>query len=207
MKKIFMFLGLMAIASIAKADGWWSGGNRSDEYTVTFSSALISSASTNTILISLSSSSYFNHPPNQRSIIIDYIRVSVDKAAATTSTIKLGVVKEINTTAGTVAWFYTKGFALNVSNTTPESILTYTPNLYNCRVNISNNLGYTPYLTTNDVTVGSAVYTTILNLPIIGLGGVITQLPPHTGDIILNVVDGAAVVNLQVTIIYHTEAQ
>ena len=204
MKKLGLFLGLFLMAGIAKAE--WFG---SDQYTINYSTALAASISTNTVVVSLSNTTgYWPHPIGHKAIVIDSISADIDKAATTTSTLKLGVVEEINPSTGTVSWFWKRGNALNVSNTDVYINQMYSADGLNCKVNLVTTASgvssaTTPYLLTSDVTTGSAVYQSDLGLPSVVTPVNGTYSSPQTGDIVLNIVNGAAAVNLNLIVKYH----
>lgn len=207
MKKTVLFIGLLFICGFAKA-GWFDDSKiGSDQYTVVYTTAPMGvSASTTVVLVELSSTTW-PHPTDGRAIVIDSIQIDNDKAAATTSIVKVGVVREVNSSSGTVVWIERQGQGNNVSNTNVFQKIDYSPGL-NCRVNTraqvyGSNTGTTPYILSNDLLEGSNVLTTGLPLLNPGSTGFSSFLSP--GDIVANIVNGAAVANVTITIKYHLE--
>lgn len=204
-KKLFLFLALILIAGIAKAS-WWD--DRPDQYTVVYTSATAASVSTTVVMVPLSSTTW-SHPTDARAIIVDSIQLDLDKAAATTSVIKIGVVREVNTSSGTIVWFEQMGNAFNVSNTNDFQYVIYPDGGLNCRVNsrtpnFGPNLGTTPYILSNN-TLQSALINSAIPLPsVVQTDGTPIALP-RVGDIVLNIVDGAAVATFSCTIRYHID--
>jgi len=209
-KKICFSIAVMFLMAGTSKASWWD--DRPDQFTVTVSSAFAASASTTIVVVPLSSSTaagipIWPHPLGARAIIVDSIQVDLDKAAATTSVIKVGVIREINVSSGTIAWFEKVGNALNVSNTNVFQYVVYPDGGLNCRVNPSSpnfgpNIGKTPYILTND-TLQSALIAS--NLPLPSAADGTPQYMPRVGDIVMNIVDGAAAANLTLTIRYHTQ--
>jgi len=212
MKKTGLFLGLILISGIAKAS-WWD--DRPDQYTVTFSSAAGASISTTVIMVPLASTTTASvtnawpHPMNGRAIIVDSIQIDNDKTAATTSIIKVGVIREINASSGTIVWFERMGNGINVSNTNNFQYLVYPDGGLNCRVNpmspnFGPNLGTTPYILSNDTLTASAINTSDL---FVSPANGTPQTYARVGDIVANIVNSAVAANFVISIRYHIETQ
>lgn len=204
-KKVALFLGLFLMAGLAKAGLW---DDIPERYTVVYTSSPAGvSVSTTIVMVSLSSNTWPHIDSNlsAREIIIDSIQVDMDKAAATTATVKVGVIREINASSGTVVYFETVGNALNVSNTNNMQYIVYPDGGLNCRVNprspnFGASLGSTPFLFSNDATTSTSL-TTSLPLPSVA-GGIITF--PRQGDIVATVTTGAAASNFSIIVRYRT---
>lgn len=159
-------------------------------------------------LISLSTTpTLFPHtamiPQDTGEIDINYINISVDKAAASTETVKLGVITAINTSTTSITYFFNNPSQLNVSNTNVLSGSNFSPAFYRTKVKPSTpNVGATPYILSNDNDNNSTVInssTTYLSSP---LGVSVT---PGLGDIIMKVINGSAIINVVVDVWYHAE--
>lgn len=60
--------------------------------------------------------------------------VEIDKVAAGTATVKMGVITGINSSSGTVRWFWEKNLEKNVSNTTSKDHAVLWPSSIDTRV-------------------------------------------------------------------------
>lgn len=180
-------------------------------YTITPAAA----TSSHTVLIDLSSTTVWPNPTGQTGYVnITGIRVNVDKLAASTCTVKLGVVTWVNESSGTVKYFYDLLSAKNVSNT-GNSVLSQTDNSFRCLKVIpgsnSNVLnGKTPYLISNDLLSSSTAIQTGVLLPSVNSanGGPGTTYP-GVGDIIASVVnhDGTNTISVSVDLMYHHDSR
>ncbi len=210
LKQLLVALGFVfCFSSISKA-GLWDGGHPAgpDIYTVRYTTSAVASISTTTVLVSISSSAW-PHPTNARAIIIDQIQIELDKAAATTSAIKIGVVREVNASSGTIVWFETMNNTLNVSNTNVVQVVGYEGGGLNCRVNNvplawGANLGSTPYILSNDTTQSTALNTgSPLSSVAVGTFNYVLKV----GDIVASIVDGAVAAVVSIQVRYHVETQ
>ena len=163
--------------------------------------AVAANTSTSTIVIDLSSTTAYKHTETGE-LNIHSIKLSLDKVAASTCTVKFGVVTLASTTAGNVSWFYTKEHAVNVSNTDIGDEPNYYPNYIRLRVDAADSItdGSTPYLLTNDKSTTSTTYQNDVVLPTSAGGNV----APAQGDMVLAVSTGGAVVVI-VEIEYHAQ--
>ena len=172
-------------------------------------------SSSHTVLIDLSSSTVWPNPTGQTGYVnITGIRASVDKLAASTATVKLGVVTYVNASSGTVKYFFDLLNSKNVSNTL-NGVVSQTDNSFRCLKVIpgtnSNVLnGTTPFLISNDLLSSSTAIQTDVALTAINTanGGAGTTYP-GLGDIVLSVVnsDGANTINVTVDLMYHYDAR
>lgn len=208
MKKLLTALLLIGgLSMTAKADFLGGGNIRDKSYTLHFSSAMPTAATAgNWVLIDLSSTTSFPHKETGF-VGIASARVIVDKAAATTATVKLGVVTRVNFSSGTVSWFYSSNQLNNVSNTSALMESNPFEAIYKLRVDDSvpdTTAGTTPYLLTSDITSNSTTYNSTTTLPsTISIGA--ADRAPQVGDIILNVAKSAAAATITVDLIYFTD--
>lgn len=207
MKKLFLFVCLCFTATFAKA-GWFD--QDIDQYVVKYTTAPMGvSASTTVVLVALSSNTW-PHPTDARAIIVDSIQIDNDKTAATTSIVKIGVIREINVSSGTIVWFERQGEGINVSNTNVYRKEDFVLGM-NCRVDsippptgFGPNIGRTPYILSNDTLQSTAITT---GLPLANPAVAGFNYFPRVGDIVMNVVNSAVVANLSVRIRYHIETK
>ncbi len=203
--KKFLFVSVIALC-------WWTPAKAqfplyaSPANTVTVHSTftVATGVSTTTIVIDLNASTTtigqaaWPHK-ERRELNISSIRFDLDKVAASTATIKLGVVTFVSTTTGCVSWFYNKTMMTNLSNTTNIEFLNYNPNYLRLRVEpVTSGEGATPYLISNDRTCDNANYQSDLAIPSTYTG---TPAYPGVGDVVLWVFNGGAasiVVNLDI---------
>ncbi len=139
--------------------------------------------------------------------------IEVDKVAAATATVKVGVVTAINSSSGTVRWFLTKTLASNVSNTTNIDQLILWPSSIDTRVvgggpeRVVGTSGTTPGFATSDqVTYANAEaleYQDDVILPTTESG----QVTPKLGSILTRVVGGgtSATAAATVSLLYFVE--
>lgn len=176
-----------------------------------FSTTVAAASNANFDLISLSTSANLFPHLDTGEIDTHYIHIVVDKIAAATATVKIGVVNFVNTSTGSVTFFYEKVANRNVSNTVGSDMFAPEPAFVRCKVRPNNTAlttdvdGLTPFILSNDKLSGSALYhstttaTAQLNSPV-GL------ISPRVGDIIMQVLtDSSNPVNVIVNIAYHSE--
>lgn len=148
-------------------------------------SPLAATTSTTTLLVSLSSTTVWPHI-NTRHIDVSSIRLDVDKVAASTGSVRIGVVNRVDSTNGSVSWFYQKSFIYNVTNGDNTYFSNYSPNFICTRVEgggASAN-GTTPSLVTSTITLNSTAYQTDVVLPTAASGN---HLAPRKGDILIEI--------------------
>ena len=201
--KLFIFTSLLfGLSSAAHADLFGSVKDKS--VAVTYKLAVAATITTHTVVIDLSDTSNWPHKETGQINISD-IRVSIDKTAASTCTIQIGVVNFVNASTGSVTWFYSQNSERNVSNTNINPFTNYHETYYRCRVNpgtTPNTNGSTPYILSSQTTTASTVYQDDLNLPSpVGTG----TTKPGVGDIVMMVQNGAVALEVYVEIIYHSQ--
>ncbi len=136
---------------------------------------------------------------------IQAYRIEVDKVAAGTGTVKVGVITSVNASSGTVSWLFTKEISKNVSNTSNVEVANFYPAALNAYVNAS---GQTPEFITQDVVpltdTEALEYQNDVALPTSQTGG--TPVPPAKGDIILRVQGGGSTntTNVSLGLLYFT---
>lgn len=144
--------------------------------------------STAVIAIDLSDTSNFPHKTNNAISIVGY-RIDLDKAAASTATVKIGVVTSVNASSGTVTWFLSKEHLRNVSNAGVNESFHLFPAVIRAYVSSS---GTTPeILSSNKVTLTDTEALEYQNdVPLPTTAG--THVAPARGDIIVRVIGGGA---------------
>lgn len=166
--------------------------------------------STSTILVDLSDTINWPHKESGYAVV-DGIRLDVDKAAASTSTIKIGVLTYVDSSSGTVTWFYSTENLLNVSNTDNDTISNNGLYPLRCMVYRSTvqNAGTTPYIVSNDkIAIGDSnatVYrsSSTANLMTTTAG---TFVAPDLGDIVMDIYKvGNTAITVGIELFYHTE--
>jgi len=204
MFKKFAFSALFIIGISSISHAWDFGINHDANVYVKYQQSIASAlTSTSAVVIDLSDSTNWPHSETGE-IRVSWLKVSLDKAAASTETIKLGVVNFVNASTGTVTWFYSLPSGYNVSNTNVVDTINYAPAWLNLRVNPANqdDAGTTPYILSNDKTDGSTTYQNDVSLPTT-YG---TDAAPGYGDVILYVDNSDAKdINVTVEIIYQTK--
>lgn len=197
MKKLLAVLFLISMAKVCRADILDDIGDRS--YEVKYQLAVAAQISTNVIVIDLSDTVNFPHKQSGE-IEITNIKLNVDKTAASTETIKLGVVNQINVSSGSVTWFWSNGAKSNVSNTDTFVQNYGSDHWYRLRANeVVNSTGTTPYILSNDLTSASQTFQNDVALPCPTPLG---QAFPGMGDLILQANNGAVAIDLSLEIHY-----
>ncbi len=201
MKKLIFVMALF-LSNLAHADLF--DLTKSKEYTVSFStpSSAAFSGTTNYILIDLTDTTNWPHKETGE-ISITSVYASMDKVAASTSSIRIGVLTHVNTSSGSVIWITPMYSAINASNTNVVFQYDYRDTGINARVRPNSNVilnGSTPYISTNDNTLGSTHYQSDLVLNT-SIG---TTAIPKEGDIILEIQKGAAAINFNVVVRYYS---
>lgn len=200
--RLFLFAALLF--SVAPARAWVFEEVPDKCVSVTYRLPVAANVSTAAIVVDLSDTVNFPHKLNGV-LNISSIGIEIDKAAASTTTVKLGVINYVNSSTGSVTWFRKVEGNLSVSNTNVETFRTYTPNFLKLRVEratLPDQDGATPFLISNDITSGSTIYQTDVNLPSPILAG---GSPAGTGDLVLSVVNGAGAVTVTVEVQYHAD--
>lgn len=211
-----LLLAFLSLPKIAKAGDLYAGSaGGPDDYTVLYTTNGV--ISTTTVVVSLSSqtlagTNIWPHPLNARSIIVDTLQVEIDKLAATTAGVKIGVVREVNDSSGTVTWFDTCNSTINVSNTNNFQLVQYANGGLNTRVNnvaqvTGANTGTNPWILSNDLNQASAFYSSSSTAAGLRYPSVISQTPIYrmqVGDIVSQIITSAAA-NIAIQIRYHVE--
>lgn len=199
MKKLWLLLALLgATSGIAHADFLGE-----EVFTAKYRLSVAANTSTAAVVIDLSDTTNFPHK-NSRELNIDSLRISVDKVAASTFTVKVGVVNFVNASTGSITWFYSEEGVVNVSNTNVIGFYDYRPDFIRARVNESSTQdtdGATPYIISNDTTSGSTTYQTDVRLPSMLAAGAI----PARGDLVIFVQTGAGAVVANLKLQYHSK--
>jgi hypothetical protein len=201
-KKIALFALLSAgISGISNA--WDFGLSQEANVYVKYSQDIASTvASTAAVVVDLSDFTNWPHAET-REPRVSWMRVSLDKAAASTDTVKVGVVTAVDTSSGSVTWFYSLPSLNNVSNTNVVDTINYAPNWINLRVNPNSGGadGDTPYILSNDTSSDDTAYQTDITLP--NANGAYTAA--GIGDIILEVSNSVGTaVTVTLELIYQT---
>lgn len=202
MKKLLVAgLFLMGFSAIAKADFLYGGNVRDSSISLHFTTSTLSGTGS-MVLIDLSSTTVFPHTETG-SVNISALAVRMDKAAASTCTVRMGVVTYIDASSGTIKWFYSSDNLLNVSNADVSRFENPNEAIYRLYTVAGSTLvpGATPFLVTNDITSISGTYKsgTSLQTP---LG----SAAPAVGDIVMDYTKTtAASVTIIVDLQYHTK--
>jgi len=201
MKRLKLFLPLIAamlFVSISHAD---QSDRQKDKsklavYSQSFASTVV--PSTSVVLIDLSDTTNFPHKETDR-LYIHSICVDIDKVAATTTTVKVGVVNYIDASSSTVTWFKIVGQDLNVSNTNPKPCTEYLAPL-DMRITAGASIteGAVDNAKSNQTT-NSTTFKTDVRLP--STNG---NIYPGLGDIVATITKGGAAVNYTFEIVYSS---
>lgn len=205
LKKIFVALALIGLFhTVSHAVGSSSLTDRSHTIRYRIETAA-ATASTSAVIIDLSDTTNYPHKETGY-VVVDSIRIQVDKAAASTCTVRVGVVNFVNSSTGSVTWFATNENLLNVSNTDNDPLLHYGMfpiKLYVTRAATADTQGGTPFLLSNETTNGSTTYQNDVALPSPILSG---SSRPGVGDVVIDINKTAtAAITFGVEISYHTE--
>jgi len=163
------------------------------------------------VLVSLSTPTGFPHNEHGE-LDVSHINIVIDKLAASTGTVKIGVVNFVNTSTGSVTFFWSRSFLKNVSNTDVTDFHNFSLSFVRCKVNsgataaVSDKNGTTPYITSNDVRNGSSIYSST-NATVSQLNSPAGIISPGVGDIVMEVVNGdsANTINVVTDVYYHSE--
>lgn len=172
--------------------------------TVLYKISVAAGVSTAAVVIDLSNNTSWPHRRSNE-IYIQSARLMVDKLAASTCTVKLGVVNFVNASTGSVTWFKELPSARNASNTNffdPPYTEVYYDALVQ-RASTNDTDGATPYILSNDKTSGSTIYQNDVILP----SPLTTGTIPAVGDIVLSVVnsDSSNAIDVYAEVIYFAE--
>lgn len=182
-KKTILIGLLLCGFSVTSRAALFTAGSANDRVVTVVSSATVAAltTSTYTILVDLSDTTNWPHKKT-REINIVGLKVFVDKVAASTGSVKIGVMNMVNASTGSVTWFYNQSWIKNVSNTGNHNFMDYSFSPIKTRVEggLAGTDGTTPYLLSNDKISQSTVFQTDVNLPTL-----VGQSPPGRGDIIV----------------------
>jgi hypothetical protein len=204
LKKAALITAVIFAPLLARANGPYEQTSR-DKTMVIHSTRTVSVvSSTHVVLIDLSDIVNYPHKERGEIHIIGY-EITVDKLAASTGTLKIGVVDAINFASGTVTFFDRLPFEKSVSNNVVTLKANFEEALINTHANGhtpgGNVIGTTPFILSNDRTQQSALFQTDVNLP-----STTGSTFPGLGDIILYLSNGDATNTIDVItkIMYHT---
>ena len=188
MKKLIFALAVLAVSSPLHALPY-SSVFRDDAVEIVYTSPAVV-GSTAAVLIDLSNTTTWPHKQTGSANIYG-IWVDFDKIGASTGTVKVGVVTNIDGSSGTVKWFYV---AANTTNhvSTPGPTSPVIAGLI--RTKVSGNA--TPFITTNNSSSFSTLYQTDVTLPT--AAG--TFVAPAIGDVVAFIEGGGTSATLTATI-------
>lgn len=197
-----IFFGLVCVIaniSVCKAGFFEQIADKTK--TVVYVQAVAANISTSAVVIDLSDTANYPHK-EKGNINISSVRIDIDKAAASTCTVRVGVVTFVNTSTGSVTWFVTRALRLNASNTGVNAFIQYAPNYLNLKA-VSAGVdvtGTTPNILSNSLTAGSTEFQTDLGIP-----GTYTTVAPNRGDVIVQINNGTAATDVKIEIQYSSE--
>jgi len=203
MKKLLCVFSLFFISSVSHAGVFDT--LRGDTGWIKYDLAVAADVSTHTVLIDISSTTVWPHSIDGY-VLISKLRISIDKAAASTETVKVGVVNFVNASTGSVSWFYESPSETEVSNGKVLDEINFEDGeLLRTKikpaVNLSSWKGTPVFFLTNDETTNSTIYQTDVNLP---SPNSIGYTSPGFQDIVMNVSNGTGAISLSVYIEYLT---
>lgn len=195
--------GLLLACLITFAGISHAGIFDADTPQVRYRLSVAADTSTNTVVVDLSNTTNWKHKETGE-INFDVLRLSLDKLALSTCTVKLGVVNFINTSTGSVTWFFSKEVGMSTSTASSENrdFNDYRPDSIRLRVDPASTPdtdGSTPYILSNDTTSGSTTYQTDINLP-----SPVGNTAPGAGDLVMLVTNGTGALVVNFELLYHT---
>lgn len=203
MKKLFGFLILSFMGTLCHADLF--DLTKSKEFTILFSSQSGTGFSGTTTYTLIDLSDTVNWPHKETGgIHITSIQTEMDKAAASTSTIRIGVVNYVGVSTGSITWLATRRGEQNVSNTNILFAHDYPDFGIYAKVRPSataNVDGATPGALSTEKSSGVSYIAQNTALPTILSGSSF----PAVGDIVIELNKGATAINYSVRIKYFTE--
>ena len=210
MKKIlFGFIGLVLCGGILSAAPRESD-LRSKTMVVHSTFTLAVNVTTNVVLVDLSDTVNFPHDETGY-INITGIKVQFDKLAASTCSVRLGVVTHVNASTGSVKYFYEMSTLGNVNNTNIYQSA-WTDNQFRCLKVIPSTTqdteGSTPYLTSNSEMRGSTIFQNDVNLPSF-YSWPVSNSSPGVGDIIATArnLSASATIVVNIDLLYHSDSR
>lgn len=196
MKKIILTLLALAFSSPLYAAGF-DTVFRDNAVEVIYTSPAVTT-STAAIVVDLSNTTNWPHR-NTGSIDVAGIWVDFDRTGTSTSTVKVGVVNAVDSSSGTITYFWVSNNTTNHAATPGPTTPTLGGSLI--RALVSSN-GTTPYILSNNKHTASTLYQTDVTLPT--ANG--TFVAPAAGDIVI-FIDGNATnaVTATVHLLYSSE--
>lgn len=201
LNRLILFAALALLGALKPAHAWMWQEVPEKTMTVRYRLSVAANSSTAAVVIDLSNTVNWPHKQTGQ-INISSFRLELDKAAASTTTVKIGVMNYVDTSSGSVTWFYAKENGLNASNTGNVDPLAFQPNFIQCKIQpstITATSGATPYMLSNDTTSLSTTYQTDVVLPT-----PFGNAAPGFGDIVMSVSNGTAIVVVEIEIQYHS---
>lgn len=209
MKKLWLAALVFLFPVISHASIQDEGVTREKTYVVHFTTTVAANTVAVFDLISLSTTANLfphtiNNPKDIGELDVSHVHILMDKVAAATTTIKVGVMTFVNTSTGSVSYFFTRSSRNNVSNTDAVLTANYTPSFYRLKVYPkAAQDGLTPFFVSNEIDSGSAIFnsTTTYQSSILAAG-----ITPKIGDILMKIgTDATNAVNVIVDLWYHAE--
>lgn len=199
-----LLLAGLCVIPLARAQASIFGDISDKDVMVNYRLAVAATISTAAIVIDLSDTTNWPHKETGE-LNISAFRIDVDKTAASTDTVKIGVVNFVDSSTGSVTWVETLEGTSNVSNTNVTEVLNFAPNYLRLRVNPNGPQtdGLTPFILSNDTTGGSTTYQTDVNLP----SAFSAATKPGVGDLVVSVVNGAAAIVVNIQVLYHSNSR
>lgn len=202
MRQLIYALPFLLLAEFSQAGIFGYGADKT--VFVKYSFAVASAnESTSTIVIDKSDTTNWPHT-NSNHIAITGIDLDVDKVAAATATIKLGVVNFVDATNGSITWFWARNYGLNVSNTETKVSEMYYPLAIKTKVNLVSGGadGTTPFLISDDTVSNSTTFQNDVLLS--SVSG--SQIAPDEGDIVMQVIsDSSNALTVDLHLWYYTD--
>lgn len=195
MKK-FLLAGLLLFGFSTPSHAIFEWASRQDCYTIRYSSSNLVT-STSAVLVDLSDT--VNYPHRQTGAInVSSVRIDMGKVAATTGTLKIGVVTKVDTSSGSITWFFGHSFDRDITGTH----ITENSNYSDVSVRTRVVAGSCTYIVSNDKDTNSTVFQTDVNLPTT-FG---TDTAPGVGDIVFKyTANGTTAADINIELVYFSE--
>ena len=223
MKKFLITLGVLcAFSTVTKAQPLESD-LRSKTIVLHSSWTVAAGISTNTVLVSLSSTTVWPNPTLETGYVnVNNLYIATDKLETSSVTVKVGVVTYIDSSTGSVKYFASMS-AINPSTTTVRTLFYQSDNSFKSLkvIPATPNTGLdgiTPYFISNDILSGSTLFQTDVMLPAVNgrnsgmiftSTGTVGNVFPGLGDIILSInnMDATNAIAVLLDMTYHYEAR